>query len=261
MIYWTLIRLWESNSVYPLTVITNTVLWEAYVTPEEHLANLSHNTTCWDFHLCAQCDKLGPLRGRLWVECLDVTEVVVIFTVWCCEICVRLPYEDFSYDSTFKICNASINRFVLVLSTCHHFAAGGLLLYFQLVVVVTSVHWSLHVTRSANSHYPPPSTYRPLTLTPSSALPRAWERNSGNIFHVKCRGPVEGCDASALFQRQKRNRLWWGQFLLVPKKQALSHTDFLPHWTAQNNHRPTNLQSEKERKRRKKRVGDSQRRE
>lgn len=30
--------------------------------------------------------------------------------------------------------------------------------------------------------HPPHSTSRPLTLTPSSALPRAWERNSGKIF-------------------------------------------------------------------------------
>ncbi len=46
---------------------------------------------------------------------------------------------------------------------------------------------------------------------------------------------------------KKRNRLWWGQFLLVPKKQALSHTDFLPHWTAQNNPRPTSEAKKKER--------------
>lgn len=30
--------------------------------------------------------------------------------------------------------------------------------------------------------HPSPSTSHPLTLTPSSALPWAWERNSGNIF-------------------------------------------------------------------------------
>lgn len=99
--------------------------------------------------------------------------------------------------------------------------------------------------------HPPHSTSHPLTsLTPSSALPRAWERNSGNIFHVKCRGPVEGCDASALFRLQKRNRLWWGQFLLVSKKQALSHTDFLPHWTAQSDPRPTRKVTKKYRERR-----------
>lgn len=45
---------------------------------------------------------------------------------------------------------------------------------------------------------------------------------------------------------KKRNRLWWGQFLLVPKKQALSHTDFLPHWTAQNNPRPSSKGKKKE---------------
>lgn len=52
----------------------------------------------------------------------------------------------------------------------------------SIAVLVTSVHWSLCVTRSPNSRHPSPSTSHPLTLTPSSALPWAWERNSGNIF-------------------------------------------------------------------------------
>lgn len=49
-----LIRLWERSSVYRLTVITNTVLWQAYVTPEEHSDDLSHNTTHSAFHLSGQ---------------------------------------------------------------------------------------------------------------------------------------------------------------------------------------------------------------
>lgn len=85
----------------------------------------------------------------------------------------------------------------------------------------------------------------PLSLSVSSALILslhsqpylwAWERNSGNIFPCETpstsRGVWRHCIVSA---GEKRNRARWGQILSTPKKQALSHTGFLPRWTAQNN--------------------------
>lgn len=85
----------------------------------------------------------------------------------------------------------------------------------------------------------------PLSLSVSSALILslhsqpylwAWERNSGNIFPCETpstsRGVWRHCIVSA---GEKRNRARWGQILSTPKKQPLSHTGFLPRWTAQNN--------------------------
>lgn len=121
------------------------------------------------------------------------------------------------------------------------FGCGTLL---SLIVVVTSVHWSLFVSQPLPSAlHLPPSHPRPILGLKLSLGAEFWEHFSMWNAEVQSRGvtPVH-CSNS-----KKRNRLWWGQFLSVPKKQALSHTDFLPHWTAQNNPRPTSKAKKKKR--------------
>ena len=68
-----LIRLWERLCVQPLTVITNMVLRAAYVIPEEHWTDQSHNAAPAElFHqivsdTLAGCQWPWPgQRGGMW---------------------------------------------------------------------------------------------------------------------------------------------------------------------------------------------------
>ena len=91
----------------------------------------------------------------------------------------------------------------------------------SLGVVVTSVQRSLRVTPSANNRYPPPSTSRPLTLTPSSALHRSWERNSGNIF--PCEMP-------------RFSRGVWRQCIVPAAKKGTACDEANSCWSQKNRH-------------------------
>ena len=104
---------------------------------------------------------------------------------------------------------------------------------------------------TATLHPPPPALSpsphpRPYTDPGSGIL--------GTFFHVKCRGPVEGCDASALFQRQKKEPLVMRPIPVGLKKTGtFSHR--LPSSLDSAKQSQTNQQSEKERKRRRKELG------
>lgn len=122
-------------------------------------------------------------------------------------------------------------------------------LHFNRASVGTSAYWPVCVTTNfpqlllAFALHLPHSHPHPIVGLTLSLGAEFWEHFSMWNAEVQLRGvtPVH-CSRG-----KKRNRLWWGQFLLVPKKQALSHTDFLPHWTAQNNPRPTSKVKKKER--------------
>ncbi len=122
-------------------------------------------------------------------------------------------------------CSSSVmiwnEKTFFVLLTLHTLKLICLLYCPGCTVVVTSVHWSLNVTRSATSRYPPPSTSRPLTLTPSSALPRAWERNSGNIF--PCEMP-------------RSSRGVWRQCIVQAAKKGTACDEANSCWSQKNRH-------------------------
>lgn len=110
-------------------------------------------------------------------------------------------------------------------------------------------------------HFVSPATLTAVTLRPPppalspSPHPRPYPEPGsgilGTFFHVKCRGPVEGCDASALFQRQKKEPLVMRPIPVGLKKTGtFSHR--LPSSLDSTKQSQTNQRSEKERKRRKK---------
>ncbi len=113
----------------------------------------------------------------------------------------------------------------------------------------------------STGHFVSPAPLTAVTLSPPppalspSPHPRPYPEPGsgilGTFFHVKCRGPVEGCDASALFQRQKKEPLVMRPIPVGPKKTGtFSHR--LPSSLDSTKQSQTYQRSEKERKRRKK---------
>ncbi len=194
------------------------------------------------FQACS-ATLIPPIRNEICVPTTHgkKTQMLLFFDEGRWDIVFSKAQEPLDFLKDDEVCSIAAPRttFLEVKHLSHRLRLRGTLLWLRRLTV-TCDRWLVLIRSLAFSPFQSPSLSQfPLLSIPSlHSQPYlwAWERNSGNIFPCETPSTSRGVWRHCIvLVGEKRNRARWGQILSTPKKQPLSHTGFLPRWTARNN--------------------------